>query len=86
MNDRKAMLFHVAFMLRRVAIAFIIVSLFLYNYFQTQLMILLTSFIIIYQGWVRPFNKSSRNRLEIVNEIFILVNTYFLIIYSDFVR
>ena len=72
-------------MLRRVVIALIIVSLSKFNFFQTQLMILKTSFIIIYQGWVQPFRGKSRNNLEISNETLILINTYFLIVYSDFV-
>ena len=41
--------------------------------------------MIIYQGWVSPFSTKSRNLNEFVNEVLILINAYFLIVYSDFV-
>ena len=72
-------------MLRRVAVAFIIVSLSMFNFFQIQLTVLMTSFFIIYQGWVKPFKGKKRNKLEFTNETLILINTYFLFMYSDFV-
>lgn len=84
-EDRGAVLFNVMFMARRVVIAFNIVALTNRGYFQTQITLLLTSFVIIYQGWVRPFNSKKRNRHEVINEVLILLNAYFLIVFSEFV-
>ena len=41
--------------------------------------------MIIYQGWVKPFKLPLQNRQEMTNEVLILLNTYFLFLYSDFV-
>jgi len=84
-EDKKAVLFNVMFMARRVVIAFNIVAFTNRSYFQTQITLLLTSFVIIYQGWVDPFSTKGRNTHELINEVLILFNAYFLIVFSDFV-
>ena len=38
-----------------------------------------------YTGLARPFNLPVQNNLEIVNETLILLNSYFMLLYSDFV-
>ena len=40
---------------------------------------------MIYTGDVKPFKQRHHNTLAIMNEFLILLNTYFMIIYSDFV-
>ena len=36
-------------------------------------------------GLVWPFDRRINNKLELANELCILLNTYFMIVYSDFV-
>ena len=48
-------------------------------------MIFKCSLILIYIGYVRPYVTPVQNRVELLNETLILINTYFMIIYSDFV-
>ena len=38
-----------------------------------------------YTGFAKPFNLPIQNNLEIVNETLILLNSYFMLLYSDFV-
>ena len=40
---------------------------------------------MLYIGQVKPFVSGFQNNLELSNETLVLVNTYFMIIYSDFV-
>ena len=41
--------------------------------------------MLIYTGYVKPFERRIHNKLEIANETLILLNSYFMIIFSDFV-
>ena len=38
-----------------------------------------------YVGIARPFYERIHNNLEVLNEVLILLNSYFMLIYSDFV-
>ena len=40
---------------------------------------------MIYVGWERPFTSRRDNNLELMNETLILINSYFMFVYSDFV-
>ena len=40
---------------------------------------------MIFTGHVKPFKQKHHNVLAIINESLILINTYFMIIYSDFI-
>ena len=42
--------------------------------------------MLYYNGDVWPFERKINNRMELANELCILLNTYFMIVYSDFVR
>ena len=84
-HDKAAMLYHVAFTLRRAALAVLIVVVPHYNWLQTQMVIFTCSLVLIFVGIVRPFARPLLNHLELINETFVLSNTYFVIIYSDFV-
>ena len=72
-------------MLRRVVIAFNIVTFTNHTTHQIQVTLFLTTLMLIYQGWVKPFEFKKRNFQELINEVLILLNAYFLIMYSDFV-
>ena len=49
-----------------------------------MLVIVLNLLGSVYQGWHRPLSKAGYNKKELVNEILIQINTYFLLTYSDF--
>ena len=42
------------------------------------------SLIIMYQGMVRPYDLKMQNRLEMFNEVMIMLNCYFLFLFSEF--
>ena len=84
-NEKEPMLYHVAFTFRRLVLAILIVVIPHYSWLQTQLIIFICSLEIIFIGSIRPFLLPFVNNLELVNEVCVLGNTYFLIIYSDFV-
>ena len=81
-----ALLFPLFFTMRRLLIAFIIVGLPRLNWLQVQILLNLNIFSIIYQGWYRPYELPKYNEKELLNEVFIQLNIYFLIVYSDFGR
>ena len=83
-HDKEALLFQVTFMLRRVSLTLLIVSLSRWNWAQIQLIIFLNSLMLIYQGWFRPYSLREYNNRELGNEILIQINSYFLFIYVDF--
>ena len=80
-----ALLFNLIFMVRRLIIAFIIVGLPRWSWFQVQVITNLNIFSLIYQGWYRPYSRPVFNYKELTNEFFIQLNTYYLIVYSEFV-
>lgn len=48
-------------------------------------MIFKCSLVMMFTGWYRPFIIPIHNDLEITNEVLILMNSYFMLIFSDFV-
>ena len=45
----------------------------------------MTALVLHYNASVLPFDRKINNLLEIANELCILLNSYFTIIYGDFV-
>ena len=66
-----ALLFNFVFMIRRLLLAFIIVGLPRWSYFQVQVITNLNIFALIYQGWYKPYALPAYNRKELTNEFFI---------------
>ena len=87
LNPKKklALLYNVIFMARRAVMALIIVFFANMAWAQTILVVLKTALVLYYVGFVWPFDRRSNNRLELANELCILLNMYFLIVYCDFV-
>ena len=73
------------FMFRRLLIVMIIVVMPRISWCQVQLVINLNTAAMLYQGWYTPYKSLAFNKKELTNESFIQLNTYFLIIFSDFV-
>ena len=72
-------------MVKRIVTVFVIVALPSMNWLQRQLIVFMCSMSMAFIGYFRPFELSLQNNLELVNEVIILLNSYFLFIYSDFV-
>ena len=45
----------------------------------------LNLFVMIYIGYVKPFATRSRNWIETINEVFISIDTYHFMLFSDMV-
>ena len=73
-------------MVRRVLVALILVFLGSFPYMQVMLMIILNMLNIVFVIQVRPFETKFKNTLEILNEVCILVATYVILLFSDFVN
>ena len=48
-------------------------------------MLLLNNIILIYQGSFSPLISRTKNRIELMNEVFIQVTTLHIVIFTDFV-
>ena len=53
------------------------------NYFQIISMNYLNLFMLIYHGNTRPFTSSFRSWVEITNEIFITIDTFHFMLFTD---
>ena len=78
-----ALLYQVFFMIRRILLAALIVFFPRKAFFQVQILVFKCSFIMIYIGQVKPYKKSSMNKLELFNEFMILQNSYFVLLFTD---
>ena len=84
-RERTALVFPFVFMMRRLIYAGILVYWSERNYFQIQTIIFKCSLIMIFTGYMRPFNRRLANNIELINDAFIVVCSYFLIIFSPLV-
>lgn len=83
---RKAALFTpILFLLRRLSYALSVVLLIRFNFFQIQFLAFKMSLIMIYMGYVKPYTTLYKNKLEICNEIILLLAVYCLILFTEFV-
>lgn len=72
-------------MLRRLVFAATLVYWSQRSYFQIQAIVFQCSLVIIYAGYVQPYETRTANRMELVNEAFTTVCSYFFFIFSGFV-
>ena len=85
LRDKRVMLFTFFFMVRRWIIVLAIVAAAELPWLQIQVILLLNSFIIIYQGWIRPYKLPILNFKQLMNEVFTMFCSYYMIVYTDFV-
>ena len=64
--------------------ALIIVCLPRFNWAQIQLIVFLQSLTMIFQGIVRPYEMTTQNRMEMFDEIMIMLNCYFLFMFTEY--
>ena len=70
-------------LLRKLTYALIMVSLSKIQALQVLLIILNSLLSLIYLTHFKPYQETSKNRLECLNEVFILMVAYTFIIFSD---
>ena len=84
-HSKAALAYNSVFVVRRFLFALTIVLLYEHPGAQIQFLILYSVLMIIYDVLVKPFEDPNLNKLEIFNELCILVTGYHLICFSDFV-
>lgn len=82
---KASLLFNVVFMLRRLLLAVTIVALQKYPYFQIQIILISSVFMIEFTVLTLPFTSAEMNYLELFNEVCILGVSYNLLLITDFV-
>jgi hypothetical protein len=72
-------------MMRRLFFA--VVAVYLNDFPSIQVMLVIAHCVIVtaYIVGVKPFTDPVMNRMEILNELFILAATYHMIVFTDFV-
>lgn len=77
-------LYYSMFLIRRLL--FVAFPTFLYNFsvLPLQLLMLTQTFYVIYYQGIRPHSSTTRVRLEIFNEIMVMVALYHIICFSEF--
>ena len=73
------------FLFRRMIFSFLVVFASHMTFLQIQYLLLFQVTILIYLGWFRPMDSRLANNMEIINEVMILLQTYPLLLYTDFV-
>jgi len=73
------------FLFRRMIFSFLVVFASHMTFLQIQYLLLFQVAILIYLGWFRPMDSELANNMEIINEVMILLQTYPLLLYTDFV-
>lgn len=84
-KSKSALIYNVIFVMRRIHLA--VLALFIiddeYSIFQVMNLIFQSLFMLIYLCLVRPFEDNLANNLEIFNEIFVLIASYHLLLFTD---
>ena len=75
--------FYLVFVLRRFLFISIMFNMRDRSYFQIIAMNYLNLFMLIYHGNTRPFLSSFRSWVEITNEIFITIDTFHFMLFTD---
>jgi len=73
------------FLFKRLIIAVVVVFLQGMPWLQIQIVVFMLSLDIIYTGYLQPFNKKFSNRMEIINNVFIMLCSYYLFLFTAFV-
>jgi len=78
-----SLLFFPLFILRRMTLVFTLMFLPNYGLFQIAIHILMSFAMLIYVMEVRPYKNETLNRQEFINEAFILLTSYYMLLFTD---
>jgi len=84
-NSKAAVCYNVFYMIRRLWITLVVLVIYKNPTLQVQLILAHNIIMIIYLTYVRPFQEPLLNNLEIFNEFSILIASYHLHCFTDFV-
>ena len=75
-----------SFFVRRFIFALTIVFWYQFFWAQIALQFLMTTIMIIFLQWVRPFKSKKATWMETMNEVSTMVSLYFMLGFSDFIE
>jgi hypothetical protein len=78
------LMYYPIFLFRRIVFVAIPTFLHKHSYFQIQLLVLLTSFYIMYYCGTRPHLTGQRVKIEVFNEVIIMLMNYHMVCLSEF--
>ena len=78
--------FYVYFIFRRLLFVTLAYFLSEYPFFQAQILYTISMLLITFLVRVRPFRSTLMNRMEIFNEVTVLICTYHVLLFTDFVE
>jgi hypothetical protein len=78
------LMYYPIFLFRRIVFVALPTFLHIYNYFQLQLLVLLTSFYIMYYCGTKPHLTGQRVKIEVFNEVIIMLMNYHMVCFSEF--
>ena len=76
-------IYNVIFMTRRLITALVLVLMYDFPFFQTQLLLVMSAMNVIYMVSFQPLSDKLQNRIEILNEVTILLCCYCLDMFLD---
>jgi len=77
--------FTFVFLVKRLILAVCVVFLKEMPFLQIQVVVFMLSLDLIYTGQVQPFASKFLNRMEMINNVFILLCSYYLFLFTEFV-
>jgi len=80
------MYFNLVFLVRRLIFAICIITFRAMPFLQIQIVVFTVSMSVAYTGQFQPFVTRFTNWVEIINDCFILVYSYHLFVFTEFVQ
>lgn len=77
--------FYLIFIMRRMMMVLTLIFLPNYGNFQLSIYLLSAAFMLMYATMVKPYDNPTLNRQEVTNELFILVTSYFMLTFTDWI-
>lgn len=78
------LLYYTVWLLRRLLFVALPTFLFMFSIIPLQLLMILQTFYVMFYQSCRPHDTPLRNRLEVFNEIMLMLTMYHLIVFSEF--
>lgn len=80
-----SLLYYLFFILRRMIMVATLILLPEYANFQVSIYVLSSCYTLMYAIQVKPYDNEDLNKQEVINEIFVLISSYFMLIFSDWI-
>lgn len=80
-----SLLFYLLFVVRRMIMVYTLVFLPSYGSFQVIIFVLSALFMLVYVATTQPYEAADMNTQEFINEFFVLLTSYFMLVFSDWI-